>query len=398
VNGPLAGYETDLRVELTRVGYASASVRDIVAAMARLSVWMGRNGVAAADLRPSMVDVFLAGRRRATRVESVARRGLGPLLRFLRGRGVIPSAGGSDGSSVAVLLADYRSWLLGERALAAESVRCYLLQGGKFLAELGEPIDASLARLDAAAVVSFVMRQARRSTSVWSTKTLVTATRSLLRFLHVRGLVATALAGAVPNVAGWRLASLPRGLPAGQVEAVLTAPDTATAAGLRDRAVLTLLARLGLRGAEAAALGLDDVDWRRGEIVVRGKGSRVERIPLPADVGKALASYVTDGRPVCSCRSLFVTARAPYQPLAPASVRAIMGRACRRVGLPRLGAHRLRHSLATELLRAEAPLTEVGQLLRHRSQLSTATYAKVDFVALRTVARPWPVGAPGGAR
>ena len=397
VTGPLAGYESALRAELTRVGYAPATVRDIIAAMVRLSGWMQRRRMAAADLGPAAVREFLVMRRKATRVEQVARRGLGPLLRFLRGRGVIPSTGETRGSPVAALLADYRTWLAGERGLAGESVRCYLVQGGKFLADLPEPLDASLARLDAAAVVSFVMRQARVCGSVWSAKTLVTATRSLLRFLHVQGLTPGALAGAVPNVAGWRLASLPRALPAGQVQAVLAAPDASTAAGLRDRAVLTVLARLGLRGAEAAALGLDDVDWRAGEIVVRGKGSRVERIPLPVDVGRALAAYVTGGRPACSCRSLFVTARAPYQPLSPTSVRAIMGQACRRAGLPRLGAHRLRHTVATELLRAGAPLTEVGQLLLHRSQLSTAIYAKVDFTALRLVARPWPATAPCGA-
>jgi integrase/recombinase XerD len=186
VTGPLAGYESALRAELTRVGYAPATVRDIIAAMVRVSGWMQRRRMAAADLGPAAVLEFLVMRRRATRVEQVARRGLGPLLRFLRGRGVIPSTGETGGSPVAALLADYRIWLAGERGLAAESVRCYLVQGGKFLADLPEPLDASLARLDAAAVVSFVMRQARGCGSVWSAKTLVTATRSLLRFCTCR--------------------------------------------------------------------------------------------------------------------------------------------------------------------------------------------------------------------
>jgi site-specific recombinase XerD len=272
-------------------------------------------------------------------------------------------------------------------------VRCYLVQGRKLLAGLAEPLEVSLAGLDAAAVTAFVMAETLRCRSVWSAKTLVTATRSLLRFLHLAGMIPHPLVGAVPAVAGWRLSALPRGLETGQVAAVLAGPDRSTAVGLRDHAVLMMLARLGLRGAEVAALGLEDVDWRAGQVVVRGKGSRIERMPLPVEVGEALAAYVTGGRPRCSCRALFVTARAPYQALTGSAVRAVMGRACQRAGLPRVGAHRLRHSLATEVLRAGAPLSEVGQLLRHRSLLSTTIYAKVDHAALRSLARRWPLPA-----
>jgi integrase/recombinase XerD len=327
VTGPLASYESALRAELTRVGYAPVSVTGVVRAMARLSDWMHHRGIAPAGLTPRAVEEFLTVRREVTSAEGVARRGLGPMLRFLRGCGAIPRDVANEGTPVEMLLADYRDYLLGERGLAAESVRCYLVQGRKFLAELAEPLDRSLQRLDVAAVMSFIMGQARRSARVWSVKTLVTATRSLLRFLHVEGLISTPLVGAVPAVAGWRLSAVPRGLARGQVEAVLAGPDTCTPAGLRDHAVLTVLARLGLRGAEAAALGLDDVDWRAGEIIVRGKGSRVERVPLPVEVGAALAAYVTDGRPVCCCPALFVTARAPYQAMSGSTVRAIMSRA-----------------------------------------------------------------------
>ncbi|MEV4245877.1 tyrosine-type recombinase/integrase [Streptosporangium canum] len=397
VTGPLASHETALRTELAAMGYASKSVADAVLMMARLSRWMESQQVEASELSPDVLEEFLRARRAATRVEGVARRGLGSVLRVLRGRHVVPGAGEGQGSSVETLLAAYRDYLVGERSLAAESVRCYLVQGRKFLDELDEPLEESLGRLDAAMVTAFVMRQARLSTSVWSAKTLVTATRSLLRFLHVQGMIGAPLVGAVPAVAGWRLSGLPRGLDAVQVEGVLAGPDTSTAAGLRDHAVLTVLARLGLRGAEAAALGLADVDWHAGEIIVRGKGSCVERIPLPIEVGQVLAAYLTGGRPVCDCPALFVTARAPYHALSGTSVRAIMGRACRRAGLPRLGAHRLRHTVATDLLRAGAPLTEVGQLLRHRSQLSTTVYAKVDHAALRSLARAWPLAAPSGS-
>jgi integrase len=199
------------------------------------------------------------------------------------------------------------------------------------------------------------------------------------------------LTGAVPAVASWRLAGLPRTLSGGQVEALIEGCDTDTAVGVRDRALLVMLARLGLRTAEAAALRLEDVDWRSGQILIRGKGSRVERLPLPQAVGEALAEYLTTTRPRCASRSVFLTVRGrPPRPLTAMAVRQIVARACTRAGLPRLGAHRLRHTLASDLLRAGNSLPQIGQVLRHRSQLSTAIYAKVDATRLRGVARPWP--------
>lgn len=194
-------------------------------------------------------------------------------------------------------------------------MRCYSGQASKLLAHLPDPLEHSLAALDAATVTAFIVAQATAADSVWSAKAQVTATRALL-----------------------------------QAHDGVTTP-----AGLRDHAVLVALARLGLRGAEVAALRLEDVDWRGGQMVIRGKGARLERLPLPAEVGAALVAYRTRARPTCECATLFVTVRAPYQPLTATSVRAIMGRACQRAGLPRVGAHRLRHSLATDLLRAGRP-------------------------------------------
>jgi site-specific recombinase XerD len=388
-----------LRAHLARAGYAESSVRDVVRAMARLSGWLERTGRTAADLTPLVLEEFLGLRRERCTSELVARRGLGPVLRFLRGVEAAPDPREADGlGPAAVLSGRYRAWLVGERCLAAESVRCYCSQAKKFLAWLPDPLAESLSRLDPGMVTAFVVEQTTAGGSVWSAKALVTALRSLLRFLQVDGVVRGPLVGAVPAVAGWRLAGLPRGLERGQIAAVLAGPDASTAVGLRDRAVLTVLARLGLRGAEGAALELADVDWRSGEILVRGKGARVERIPLPVEVGEVLAAYLIGGRPACSCPALFVTARAPYHALSGTAVRAIMGRACQNARLPRVGAHRLRHSLATEVLRAGAGLTEVGQLLQHRSALSTTVYAKADHTALRTLARPWPLPAPQGGR
>lgn len=399
VAGPLASYEAALRAELAQAGYAASSITDAVRAMARLSGWLHAVGLTPGELTPVALEEFLAVRRQHSRVAAVARRGLGPVLRLLRGRGVVPGLElAADASPVEALLADYRAWLVAERGLAAETVRCYLIQSRRFLVQLPDPLEVALTRLDAAAITAFMVRACGEASSVWSAKALVTAIRSLLRFLQVDGRILGPLTAAVPGVAGWRLSALPRALDEGQAASMLAGCDTTTTTGRRDHAVLLVLARLGLRGAEVAALTLDDVDWWAGELVVRGKGARIERLPLPAEVGAALAGYVTGGRPRCACRALFVTARAPHTQLSAAAVRQVVARACGRAGLPRLGAHRLRHTLATGLLRAGAPLAEVGQVLRHRSQLSTAVYAKVDHDALRALARPWPEPTPEDAR
>lgn len=390
MSGPLASSEALLRAELLHLGYAASSVREAVRTLARLSGWMAQRDMVAADLTPAAVEAFVATRRAVCRSESGARQSLTALLRVLRGAGVVPDRAVTTGTAVEALLADYHAYLVGERGLAAASVRCYSAQARKVLAQLPAPLDVALTRLDAATVTAWVVRASTTAGSVWSAKALITGVRSLLRYLHVAGYLAAPLVAAVPAVAGWRLSGLPRGLPREQVAALLAAPDTGTAAGRRDRAILLVLARLGLRGGEVAALRLADVDWRAGEIVVQGKASRIERLPLPVEVGEALACYLTSARPRCACPALFVTARAPYQALTGTCIRAIVGRACARAGLPRVGPHRLRHTLATELLRAGSPLADVGQVLRHRSPLSTTIYAKVDHAALRALAQPWP--------
>jgi integrase/recombinase XerD len=287
----------------------------------------------------------------------------------------------------AVLLAEFCTWLDRERGLSPVSVRCYLKQAKYFLVAIGGP--GAVSGLDAGKVTAFMVGYSQ-DRNTWSAKAMVTSLRAFLRFAHATGRTAVPLAGAVPAVASWRLSALPRGLKAAEVEMLLAGCGRETATGLRDYAVLSLLARLGLRGAEAAGLQLDDIDWRAGEIAVTGKGSRAERLPLPVPAGEALAAWLTGGRPRCGSRAVFVTVRRPYRQLTPEAVRAVMGRACDRAGLERRGTHRFRHALATEMLRAGASLPEVGQVLRHRSQLSTSVYAKVDQDALRPLARPWP--------
>jgi site-specific recombinase XerD len=294
-------------------------------------------------------------------------------------------AAGDEGS--AGLLAEFGTWLDRERGLSAMTVRCYSKQAKYFLAAVGGP--GAVSGLDAGTVTAFMVDHSKDRNS-WSAKAMVTSLRAFLRFAHATGRTPVLLAGAVPAVASWRLSALPRGLSQAEIGRLLAGCDRETAVGLRDYAVLSLLARLGLRGAEAAGLQLGDIDWRAGEIAVTGKGSRVERLPLPVPAGEALAAWLTGGRPRCGSRAVFVTVRRPYRQLTPEAVRAVMGRACDRAGLERRGSHRFRHALATEMLRAGASLPEVGQVLRHRSMLSTSVYAKVDQDALRPLARPWP--------
>ena len=220
--------------------------------------------------------------------------------------------------------------------------------------------------------------------------------RSLLGFLHVTGRVPAALAAAVPAAPGRRASSLPRGIAAGQAAALLASCDRDSAAGRRDYAILMLLTRMGLRAGEVIGLTLDDIDWRAGQLTVRGKGDQHAGLPLPADVGEAIADYLRYGRARTTSRHVFVTVRAPFTGLARnTSVCGVVRQACLRAGIEAFGPHRLRHAVACDLLAHGASLEEIGQLLRHRSQRSTAIYAKADIEALRTLARPCPAAGTG---
>jgi site-specific recombinase XerD len=292
------------------------------------------------------------------------------------------------------LLGRYRNYLLVERGLAASTIELNVRMVRPFLTDRVRADDGQLEvrRLTASEVGAFVVAQSR--TRPRSVGRIVTALRSLLRFLYVDGIIDRPLAGAVPSVAGWSLSSLPRTLARDQVAALLTSCDRSTSTGCRDFAIVTLLVRLGLRAGEVAGLRLDDMDWRRGEITVRGKGNRLDRLPLPDDVGRAIVEYLCHARPgVALGRTVFVWAHAPYRALSSTAVTTVVANAGRRAGIGLIGAHRLRHTAATSMLRAGGSLSEIGQVLRHRRVLTTAVYAKVDLQALRLVARPWPGNA-----
>jgi integrase len=228
--------------------------------------------------------------------------------------------------------------------------------------------------------------------SIGSTQYFVAGLRAFLRFCFLEGRVGADLSAAALAVTGRRHSSLPKGISGADATALLRSCDRRRSEGRRDYAVLLVLLRLGLRAGEVAGLALGDVDWRAGEIVVRGKGRREDRFPLPFDVGEAIAGYLRRGRPRTSRRELFLRVLAPIAPLSRGGVSSIVRRACRRVGIAEVGAHRLRHTVACEMVTAGVPLPEIGEMLRHRSIASTAVYARVDLDTLRGVALPWPGG------
>jgi site-specific recombinase XerD len=357
----------------------------------KLGRWMDREDVAAGDLNPAVIEAFLGDLRArgARRVPGV--RSFNPLLEHLRGGGVLAERA-APSTPVEMLMADYRKWLVVERGLADPTVLRFEKLARRFLLErASEDGSGFVARLTGAHVVAFLVRESSR-VSVGAAKGRVTELRSLLRFLYLTGRTPLALATAVPPVAGWRDTGVPAGVTAGEVQRLLDSCDRADPVGVRDFAMLMLVARLGLRSAEVARLELGDIDWRAGQIAVRGKG-REDRLPLPCDVGQALTSYLSTARPSTPIRSVFLPCKAPARGIRPDLVSDVTRRACDRAGLPRVGAHRLRHSLATEMLRRGATLVEVSQVLRHRDLATTAIYAKVDITTLRTVAQPWPGAA-----
>jgi integrase/recombinase XerD len=393
VSGPLAMFAAGFAGELAREGYTVHSACAQMRLMAQLSRWLADEGLGAGDLRTSVAGRFLHARRAAGYTTHLSIKAMQPMLCHLRSMGAAPPSPALVLSGpVEAALERYRSYLTVERGLGDATARSYVDAVRPFLRGRvsADGLALDFRHLTAVDVIAFVVARCPRQ-SRGAAKLTVSALRSLLGFLHVDGAIERSLASGVPSVASRRLVGLPKGLEADQVQRLLASCDGCTPNGCRDIAILTLLVRLGMRAGEVAALRLDDIDWRAGEIVVRGKGKCIERLPLPTDVGAAVAAYLQRGRPASAQgRTVFVRIKAPHRPLSSHGVTQVVAAAARRAGLGRIHAHRLRHTAATQMLRAGASLPEVGQLLRHRRALTTAIYAKVDRDALRTIARPWP--------
>jgi integrase/recombinase XerD len=392
VSGPLAPFAVGFWEELARQGYSGWTAEGHLQLMADLSRWMDARGLVADQICAERVELFLADRRARGRKRRLSPRGLAPLLAYLRGLGVAPPPSTSTaGGLLEELLEEFVAYLRGERGLAESTVRRYHDLARLFLSSRQDGVE-QISCLSADELGEFMLArwgQHSAATFNWVAAEL----RSLLRFLYVRGYTATSLAAAVPTGPSRRGGSISRAAAPGVAARMLASCDRRTGIGRRDFAILTVLWRLGLRAGEVAALTVDDIDWRAGELVVTGKGGRQDRLPLPTDVGQAIADYCRRGRPRSGNRSLFLQAQAPYRGLARTTVGSVAASACDRAGLPRIRPHALRHAAACGMRAAGAPLLEIGQVLRHRDAATTAVYAKDDCDALAVLARPWP-GAP----
>jgi integrase/recombinase XerD len=394
LEGPLVPYIGSFAESLSEQGYAPYSIHRYVLLAACFSRWLKHKGIGlrriCADHRAQYLR-YRARRLRPCRGDAAA---LSNLIDFLRLAGAIPAEKRSVErlTPVARCAHAFEQYLLDVRALACPTISNYLPFVHSFLDDRFGHGPVNLSRLRAGDVVGFVQHQAPRLQRKRA-KLMTSALRSFLRYARYLVDVTRDLAAAVPIVANWSMASIPRAICADHVRQLLASIDRRTAVGRRDYAVLLLLARLGLRSSEVACLELDDIDWDTGRLYVRGKGAQRLELPLPADVGKAIVAYLRHGRPLSTCRRVFLRAKAPTRGfLGSSGVSSIVRHSLERAGIdaPTKGAHQFRHGLATQMLHHGASLGEIGDLLGHRNPQTTAIYAKVDIQALRTLALPWP--------
>lgn len=391
---PVTALSNALEEDLQRQGYEVGTIWKQRRLFNDLLIWLDGQQLAMADLTVAEVDRFMADRRAAGVRKLKTRKALGAILVYLRGLGLVPPAENLiEGGPTGEILERYRRFLAVERGLTAAAILRYVDCLRPFLDRQTRDGNLDLASLTSSDVTSFVVAWCPSVNSCVA-KMTVTALRSFCGFLHLEGVLMRSLVPAVPTVTYRHQAGLPKGLEPDDVRRILTSCDTTSDNGVRDLAIMTLLVRLGLRRCEVSRLGLDDIDWRAGTICVHGKGNCLEQLPLPTDVGHYLAQYLRHARPAkAQGRTVFVRHFAPYNALSASRVSTIVADAARRAGVGRVHAHRLRHTAATQLLRAGASLPEVGQVLRHRRAQTTAIYAKVDRDTLRVIARPWPEDA-----
>ena len=377
-------------------GYAAASVKIATRLVNDFTSWLDHRGIEGHRLSATLVADYLEDRwlqRRRHRSDAFT------LHTFARL--VAPdSFKASSEQQVAISPArrarqEFEQYLLDERGLAAASIRLYGDSVGRFLDNAFGDAQVRLGELTATDVIRFVQVEAARLHHPKRAQVMTTALRSFLQYGRYRGEIVADLHTCVPTVANWSMAGIPRSISPAQVQSLLERCDRHSATGRRDYAMLLLISRLGLRASEVVALMLDDIDWTEGSMRIRGPAQRIDRLPLPADVGAALVDYLRHGRPACSTRNVFLRSRAPRRALLGASaVSCIVFRALRRAGIdsPTKGAHLLRHSLATQMLGTGASLGEIAEILRHRNPQTTTIYAKVDLGSLHTLALPWPGG------
>jgi integrase/recombinase XerD len=394
--GPLAAQIGWFAESVSEQGYSLWSIHRQVLLAACFSRWLKRNGVGLHSICSDHASRYLRYRARHVRPGRGDAAALKHLLRFLRREGVIPGEKklARQPTPAEHCAQVYGRYLVEVRALAHPTIINYVPFIRSFLEDRFGSGRVTLSRLCASDVVRFVQRQAPRLHTK-TAKLMTTALRSFLQYARYLGEVTLDLAAAVPIVANWSMTSIPRGISTLHVRQLLASIDRRTAVGRRDYAILLLLARLGLRGGEVASLELDDIDWNLGQVSVRGKSGQRNRLPLPTEVGKAIAAYLRRGRPDSTSRSVFLRARAPICAFRGTSgIGSMVRHSLERAGIQATttGTHQFRHGLATEMLRRGASLSEIGELLGHRHPQTTKIYTKVDIKALRALALPWPGG------
>jgi site-specific recombinase XerD len=392
--GPLAAYIGSFAKFVSAQGYALSTIRRQVRLCAGFSRWLERKRVESRSIRTEHVEKYLRYRARQVQIGLGDVTALRYFIEFLRGERVVPAekVTAPQLTPVEHCTQAYAQYLRETCALSEATILNYVPFIRNFLNDHFGDEPVTLSRLCAHDVVRFVQRQAPRLHRKRA-KLMTSALRSFFRYARYRGDLALDLAAAVPVVANWSMPSIPRAISAEQVHRLLASIDQHTAIGRRDYAILLLLARLGLRASEVAFLELDDIHWNTGTLNVRSKSGRLNEFPLSQEVGKAIAAYLQDGRPPSTSRRVFLRAKAPNRGFLGASgVGSIVRRSLKRAGIkaPTYGAHQFRHGLATEMLRQGASLGEIGDVLGHRHPQTTKIYTKVDLVALRTLALPWP--------
>ena len=392
IRGPLAAHLRTYAQQLHDQGYAVSSSRLQLRMLGHFNRWLQRKGLAAEQIDSSTMERYVRCRRKSGKLRRGDTAALGRLWRMLRpGEVETPS---SPPSACQIVLRQFQHYLRQERGLSEATIMRQTPVISALLAECFPTEIPDFHQISASDIAGFVQRQAERITTK-SAPTVVTALRSFFRHLLHRGAIETDMAVCVPTISTWSLSGVPKYLPAEQIQRVLDSCDRNTAIGKRNYAILLLLARLGLRAGEVVSLTLDDIDWEAGLITVRGKGKRVAQMPLPVEAGAAIADYLRQARPDCSSRRVFIRQNAPLVGFANSiAICSLVDRALERAGVEFAyrGSHLFRHSLATEMLKQGASLCEIGDLLRHRRPDTTAIYAKVDIVSLRSIALPWPGG------
>jgi site-specific recombinase XerD len=394
-NGPLHSYIPDFTDTLANRGYSKACIAYKFCLVRAFDQWMRQHQIKMEGFTETRIQEFIRHRAKRYSKQRGDAATLRSLLKHLQEADVV-SYLQPKMSALDHLQLRFANHLKEQRGLRPKSVRQYLFHTRRFLVERFADGPFSLSELNAQDIVRCILRQAR-IISPHAARCMAKALRSLLRFLQQSGEIVIDLAASVPSVANWNLSGLPKYLLPQQVKLVLRKSNQDDPIVRRDRVILLLLARLGLRAAEIVDMRLDDIDWETGELTVRGKGGRLDKLPLPKDVGRALAHYLKQLRPPCTCRKVFIRSAAPHDGFADsAAVDIVVQRALRRAGIspPNRGAHLFRHSLATQMLRNGASMSEIAEVLRHQSESSTAIYAKVDLSALRSIAQPWPGGEP----